>query len=138
MAQATILFVDDDEAILNALRRSLRRADYRLFFSTRPDAALDLLQSEKVDIVVSDHSMPGMTGLDFLKTVRQRHPEAVRIMLTGQAASEATTAAIRQGEIYRCLPKPWDAADMQVTLQLACERLSQNRANDEPAEAAAR
>jgi DNA-binding NtrC family response regulator len=129
MPRATILFVDDDDKILNALRRALRHADYRLLFATRPDEALDLMQREKADIVVSDHLMPGMTGLDLLKTVRQRHPEAIRIMLTGQATSEAAITAIMQGEIYRCLSKPWDDAEMRVTFHLACERLALEREN---------
>jgi DNA-binding NtrC family response regulator len=129
MPRATILFVDDDEKILSALRRALRHTDYRLLFATRPDEALDLLEREKADIVVSDHLMPGMTGFDLLKVVRQRHPEVVRIMLTGQATAEVAVTAVKQGEIYRCLSKPWEDAEMQVTLHLACERLALEREN---------
>lgn len=130
MARATVLFVDDDQGVRNALGRSLRRIGYQFLLADGPRAALDLLRQTRADIIISDHLMPGMTGLEFLRLVRDRCPDAVRIMLTGHADLETAIAAINEGEIYRFLTKPWDELELQVTLHLACEKLeleSENR-----------
>jgi two-component system, probable response regulator PhcQ len=129
MAQATILFVDDEESVRNALRRSLRKGDYRLFFADGPKQAFDLLREQAIDIIVSDHLMPGMTGLEFLKLARDRSPDAVRIMLTGQADMDTVVSAVNHGEIYRFLTKPWDDVELQVTLHLAYEKRVLEREN---------
>jgi DNA-binding NtrC family response regulator len=94
----TVLFVDDERDICDALCRSLRKSDYRVLVAYGPGEAFDILQQETVDIIVSDHLMPGMTGLEFLKLTRDRCPDAVRIMLTGHADMETTIAAINQGK----------------------------------------
>jgi len=129
MARATVLFVDDDQGVRNALGRTLRRTGYQLLLADAPRAALDLLQQTQVDIIISDHRMPGMTGLEFLRLARDRCPDAVRIMLTGHADLETSIAAITQGEIYRFLTKPWDDVELQVTLHLACEKFELEREN---------
>ncbi len=70
-----------------------------------------------------------MTGLEFLGLVHDRHPEAARIMLTGQASSDTIIRAINEGEIYRFLTKPCDRTELLVTLHLACEKLELERRN---------
>ena len=129
MARATVLFVDDDQGVRSALGRSLRRSGYEFLLAEGPRAALDLLRQTRVDIIISDHLMPGMTGLEFLRLARDRCPDAVRIMLTGHADLETAIAAINEGEIYRFLTKPCDRVELQVTLHLACERLQLEREN---------
>jgi len=129
MDRATILFVDDDQGVRNALGRSLRRSGYEFLLAEGPRAALDLLRQTRVDIIISDHLMPGMTGLEFLRLARDRCPDAVRIMLTGHANLETAIAAINEGEIYRFLTKPWDELELKVTLHLACEKLELEREN---------
>jgi DNA-binding NtrC family response regulator len=129
MPRATILFVDDEENVRNALRRVLRRTDYQLLFADGPEAALDLLQKERIDIVVSDHLMPRMNGLDLLKLIRERQPEIVRIMLTGHTSAGSVLAPVESGDIFRFLSKPWDEGDMLVTFHQACERLALEREN---------
>ena len=124
-----VLIVDDEENVLNALRRSLRKEGYQLFLSSRPPEALELMRSQPVDLVLSDHLMPEMTGLEFLKAVRNRHPDTVRLMLTGHADMQTAIDAINLGEIYRFLTKPWDDTELKVTLHLAFERLDLEREN---------
>jgi DNA-binding NtrC family response regulator len=82
-----------------------------------------------VDLVLSDHLMPEMTGLEFLKLVRDRHPDSVRLMLTGHADMQTAIDAINHGEIYRFLTKPWDDTEIKVTLHLAFEQLDLEREN---------
>ncbi|HEY1086787.1 MAG TPA: response regulator [Archangium sp.] len=124
-----ILIVDDEENVCHALRRSLRREGYELFFGHEPAEGLEILKTQKCDMVISDHLMPNMTGLEFLKIVRDRHPDMMRLMLTGHADMQTAIDAINQGNIYRFLTKPWDDTELKVTLFLAFEQLDLEREN---------
>ena len=124
-----ILSVDDEENVCHALRRSLRKEGYELFFGHEPAEGLALLKTQPVDMVISDHLMPNMTGLEFLKIVRDRHPDMMRLMLTGHADMQTAIDAINQGNIYRFLTKPWDDTELKVTLFLAFEQLDLEREN---------
>lgn len=117
-----ILVVDDEVKICNALRFCLRTEGYRLRFAYSAKEALELLKSEPTDLIVSDHLMPGMTGMNLLKLVRDRHPDCTRVLLTGHADMEIAIQAINQGEIYRFLTKPWDNDELKTTLRLALEK----------------
>ena len=122
MVTATVLIVDDEENVRSALRRSLRKSGYTLLFAESGAAALAVLQQERVEVVLSDHLMPGMTGLQLLRQVRQVKPYASRIMLTGHADLETAMEAIRRGDIDRFLTKPWDDVDLRVALEMAAEK----------------
>lgn len=124
-----VLIVDDEENVCRALRRTLRKEGYELFFASQPSEGLELLKTVAVDLVLSDHLMPNMTGLEFLKIVHDRHPDCLRIMLTGHADMQTAIDAINQGEIYRFLTKPWDDTELKVTLHLAFEQLDLQREN---------
>lgn len=124
---ATILIVDDEESVRSGLARSLHCPEYRLLFASSPSEALAILAAEAVDVVISDHMMPGMTGLEFLRRVRDEYPDTSRIMLTGHPDIEIATRAIREGEIYRFLAKPCDRTELQVTVHLAVEQLELTR-----------
>lgn len=124
-----ILIVDDEENVRNALRRSLRKEGYELFFAAEPGEALAVLSRQEVDLVLSDHLMPNMTGLELLKVVRDRYPGCMRMILTGHADMQTAIDAINHGEIYRFLTKPWDDVDLKVTLHLAFEQLDLEREN---------
>jgi DNA-binding NtrC family response regulator len=125
----TVLLVDDEENILSALQRTLRREHYTLLVAGEPAEAFGILQQGLVDVVVSDHLMPNMSGLEFLKEVRALHPDVIRIMLTGHAEASTAMEAINEGEIFRFLTKPWDDAELKVALHLAFEKLTLERTN---------
>jgi two-component system probable response regulator PhcQ len=124
-----ILVVDDEEGVTNALRRSLRREGYDITASNDPKLALNVLKSEAFDMVISDHLMPGMTGLEFTKIVHDRYPDMMRLMLTGQPDLQMVIEAINHGEVYRFVTKPWDDLELKVTLSLAFEQLDLTREN---------
>src|SRR5690606_6021191 len=107
-SQETVLLVDDEENILMALRRLLRRSGYRCFFATSGADGLKILEQENVDLIVSDMRMPGMDGAQFLTQVRERWPRTVRRLLTGYADISSTIEALNKGGIYRYISKPWD------------------------------
>ncbi len=121
---STILIVDDDEHVRRALRRVLRRARCRILDA--PDAALGLahLEREPVQVVVSDYRMPGMSGVEFLREVKERWPRIQRVLLTGQADSTAIEEAVNRSEIFRFIWKPWDDTHLILTIQSAIDQYS--------------
>ncbi len=127
MPHHNILIVDDDEYVLKALARQLERRYAPIL--TAHDAAEGLVKLACFDIslVISDHVMPDMKGLDFLKVVRQRHPEVVRMMITGHADLETAIDAINGGEIFRFLVKPWEQQVLLDTVAMALARIDRAR-----------
>lgn len=122
MSSYTVLFVDDDPNLLQGLRRALRREAYEIVTADNPAAALRLLDTRPIDVVVSDESMPGMSGTEFLARVRAEHPDTIRILLTGHATLKVAVRAINDGEVYRLLTKPCDPADLGFTISQALQR----------------
>lgn len=126
----SILIVDDEDNVRNALRRCLRKDPYDLHFASSGPEALEVLGARSIDMIISDHLMPGMTGLELLKIARNRWPDVMRVILTGHADLETAISAINLGEIYRFLTKPWDNMEIRVTLYLAFEHLALARENE--------
>lgn len=114
----TLLLVDDEERILSALRRTLRREGYEIVTVNSVASALAVLDQRPVDLVLSDFKMPGMTGLELLAEARRRQPRVARLLITGwsQAVSPAELAA---AEVTTLIPKPWEDADLKRALREA-------------------
>jgi two-component system probable response regulator PhcQ len=124
---ATILLVDDEPLVTNALERALHRERYQILTATSGAAGLELLESHRVDVVISDEQMPGMSGSEFLSAVRKKFPHTIRMILSGQASLEAAVRAINEGEVYRFFLKPCNPTDLIFTVQqaLAHKRLEE-------------
>jgi two-component system, probable response regulator PhcQ len=124
---ATLLLVDDEPNVTDALKRALRREPYEILTATSGPAALELLGRQHVDVVISDEQMPGMSGSVFLSTVRKQYPHTIRMILSGQASLEAAVRAINEGEVYRFFLKPCNPTDLAFTVQqaLAHKRLEE-------------
>jgi len=116
-----ILFVDDDKNLLNALVRNLRRR-FEMVTAESGFKGLEKIQHEgPFSVVVSDLSMPGMNGIEFLKKVQEVAPESIRIMLTGNADLEIAINAVNEGQIFRFLTKPCRADALSTVLETAIE-----------------
>ncbi|MEM8795544.1 MAG: HD domain-containing phosphohydrolase [Pseudomonadota bacterium] len=103
-----ILIVDDDERLLNAAKRTLRK-NFVLEVACGAREALDVLEADdSFAVVVSDQNMPDMKGICFLSEIEKRWPSVVRIMLTGNSDQDTAIAAINEGKIFRFLTKPCD------------------------------
>ena len=113
-AAPRVLVVDDEERILTALRRSLRREGYELVLAATPREALEQLRAGSFDAVLSDHKMPGMTGVELLAEVATLQPDAARVLITGWA--DALPAEDVAGPDV-VLPKPWEDAELKETLR---------------------
>lgn len=118
----TILCVDDEIGVLQALKRLLAADGYRVLLAPSAADGLAILSAEHVDIVIADMRMPDVDGATFLAEVRTRWPIILRILLTGQSSITDAIAAINQGEIYRYLTKPWDNDELRLVLRHATER----------------
>lgn len=119
---ATLLLVDDEANILSSLKRLFRPSGYRILTAESGAAGLEIMAREAVDLVISDMRMPEMNGAQFLEQVRQKWPDAVRILLTGYADIGSTIEAINKGQIYRYISKPWEDNDITITVRQALER----------------
>ena len=124
-----IFIVDDEEGVTAALRRSLRREGYEVATCNDPKEALVRLKTESYDMLISDHLMPGMTGTELVKICRDRYPDMMRLMLTGQPDMQMVIKAINEGQVYRFITKPWDDVELKVTLWMAFEQLDLEREN---------
>ncbi len=113
---ATVLLVDDEERILAALERTLRREGYRLLRARSGDEALRLLDAEPVDAILSDHKMPGPSGLELLERAAARWPGTARILISGWP-EEIAADRMRALGIHALVPKPWDARQLRSTLR---------------------
>jgi two-component system, probable response regulator PhcQ len=124
---ATILLVDDEPNVTDALKRALRREPYEILTAISGPAALELLERHPIDVVISDEQMPGMSGSVFLSAVRKQFPHTIRMILSGQASLEAAVRAINEGEVYRFFLKPCNPTDLAFTVQqaLAHKRLEE-------------
>lgn len=123
MHQHTILAVDDEEMILKAIQRTLRKENYNVFTAISGKEALKLLNAREVDVVISDQNMPGMSGIEFLQKVKTDHPLTLTIMLTGQKEVNIAMEAINEAGVYKFILKPWDDDDFKLTIRRALESL---------------
>ncbi len=114
-----VLFVDDEPQILEALSQ-LFEADYEVYTALGGEAALAVLkQLPDLAVVVSDQRMPGIKGVEVLAAVRQRVPNATRILLTGFADADAVMDSVNMGEVFRYIKKPWKTLELEEVMRLA-------------------
>jgi DNA-binding NtrC family response regulator len=118
--KATLLFVDDEKRVLSSMRAMFRR-DYHVFITDNGQEALEIIDRERIDVVISDQRMPKMTGVELLCTVKERAPSVMRILLTGYADLEAIEASINEGEVFRYLMKPCPPDDLKKAVAMAVE-----------------
>ena len=116
-----ILFVDDEKPILRALKRLTRHLNAKCLFVNNAKDAFKIIESENIDVVISDMTMPDIDGLTFLSKVANQNPEIIRIMLTGNADAKLIYSAINQGRIWSFIEKPWNDKQLISTLEQAIQ-----------------
>lgn len=116
--KARVLFVDDEPRVLTTMRM-LFRSHYEVHLANSGAMALEFLRNNAVDVIVSDQRMPGMTGIEMLRTARELNPNAMRILLTGYSDLNAIIGSINEGEIFRFVNKPWSNEELTATVARA-------------------
>ncbi|OGO98270.1 MAG: hypothetical protein A3E00_06810 [Curvibacter sp. RIFCSPHIGHO2_12_FULL_63_18] len=119
--QRTLLLVDDEANVLASLKRLFRRDGHNILTASSGQEGLDILATQKVDVIISDQRMPGMTGVEFLRAAKASHPDTVRIVLSGYTELQSVTDAINEGSIYRFLTKPWEDEQLRDHIRKAFE-----------------
>lgn len=112
----SILFVDDEENVLNSLRRFLSREEYKVHFANSGENALELMAKIPIQVIVTDQRMPEMDGLQLLDIVKKRYPETIRLMLSAIRDLQQVIEAVNSGEIYRFISKPLEPIQFRLTI----------------------
>ena len=120
MPRPRLLFVDDEQRVLNSMRIMFRR-QFDLFLASHGAEALSIIKNKDSDVIVADHRMPEMTGVEVLSKVRSLSPRTVRILLTGYADLDAVEGSINDSEVFRFLTKPCAPKQLRETIELAAK-----------------
>ncbi|HEY4717096.1 MAG TPA: hybrid sensor histidine kinase/response regulator [bacterium] len=126
-----VLFVDDEEMILNTLKRVFRTSEFDAFFASSATEAMKIL-SEKgaVDVIVTDYRMDEVDGITLLQLIKDKYPETYRIIITGYPDLEMMQHAVNGAGVFRIILKPWKDSELKEAINAAFEQgklLQENR-----------
>ncbi|MFA6151426.1 MAG: response regulator [Chitinophagaceae bacterium] len=116
-----VLYVDDEEHNLLSFKATFR-LKYKVFTAISGAEAMKILETNKVEIIITDQRMPYMTGVEFLENVIEKYPDTMRILLTGYTDYESLAEAINKGKIFHYLTKPWKEELLEETITRAHEQ----------------
>lgn len=129
--KAVILIIDDDIHIIDALKRLLHEINYTIIAVTTPEDAMCIMNSTKLDVVISDYSMPNISGIDVLKYAKKVQPDTARILMTGYCDLNIAISAINEGSVFYYIAKPWRNDEVISVIHDALESIrSRNSRND--------
>ena len=116
-----LMVVDDEQDNLDLLYRTFRR-EFQVFRADSPVRAMDILDTEgEMAIIISDQSMPEMTGIEFFSNIAERFPDTIRILLTGysEEALDPGSNLSKLANIFKCITKPWEPEEFKAIIQNA-------------------
>lgn len=113
-----LLIIDDEVEITKSLFRQFRRK-YKVHIATSAENAIPILEKEHIQVVLSDQRMPGLTGIDFFSLIKDKYPDALKLILTGYSDIEAVIGAINEGQVFRYLTKPWNPVELDLAIEEA-------------------
>jgi response regulator RpfG family c-di-GMP phosphodiesterase len=117
MTADTVLFVDDEQNILNAVKRLFMSDTIDVLTASTALEGMELMKRNTVAVIVSDNMMPGMNGIAFLEWTKTVSPDSVRILMTGYADLHSAIESINRGEVFRFVTKPWNDTELsQIVL----------------------
>ncbi len=124
------MLVDDDERLLAAMKRVLKKESYRLLFARNGKEALEKLKLKNTDLIISDYQMPGMNGVELLAKIKDLYPDILTIMMTGIEDVKVAMQAINDAGVYKFLLKPCGSEVLKITVKRAVETLALIRERD--------
>jgi DNA-binding NtrC family response regulator len=133
MEKRNVLFVDDDVIVLQSLERGLIDELYNKYFASTCNEALEIIQQEKVHVLVTDMCMPDMSGLELLREAKKVHPDMICIALSGYEKDQEVKKAVDQGEIFTVMKKPWklNSASFEKSIRLALEQFDHDHEQEQ-------
>ncbi|HUS73630.1 MAG TPA: sigma-54 dependent transcriptional regulator [Sedimentisphaerales bacterium] len=120
-SQTNILIIDDEETMRDSCRQTLSRDGHGIEVAESGSKGLSLLEAESFDLVILDLKMPGLSGMEVLKKIKQNDPEAMVIVITGYATVESAVEAMKRGA-YDFIPKPFTPDSLRVIVKRALDR----------------
>ncbi len=121
-----VLYIDDESANLTSFKANFR-FDFSILLAGSGQDALTMLETEQVHVIIADQRMPGMTGIELFERVAQKHPDPIRILLTGYTDVSTIIDSINKGNIYRYIQKPWNDHEIRVAIKNAYDIYSTRR-----------
>ena len=115
-----ILYVDDEVNNLISFKATFR-LKYNVFTAISGEEAIKLLETQEMNVIITDQRMPNMTGVEFLESILEKHPDPMRVLLTGYADMNAVIDAVNKGKIFHYLTKPWNEEELDMTIKRAYE-----------------
>jgi signal transduction histidine kinase len=125
-----VLYVDDEPENLRLFELAFKR-EFSIVTATSGEEGLERLNSEPVALVLSDHRMPGMSGVEFLTRAVEVDPKTIRILVTAYGDAQTLGSAINSGAIYKYIPKPWMPDEMRLMLRRGIETYALDRERDQ-------
>jgi DNA-binding NtrC family response regulator len=116
-----VLFLDDDEANLVAFRANFR-SQFEIYTTVSPFEAYNLIDDMNIQVVLADHRMPSISGIDFLETVARDYPGVQRILVTGHCDVNLLVEAINKGKVGGVLSKPFNPLEISAVISDAWSR----------------
>ena len=113
MKEISVLFLDDEQNVLNSIARLFADEPYGVAVAGNSEEAMDIMAREKIKVVLSDQRMPDISGVEFLRRIKVQYPEVVRILFTAYADLSAAEQAINISEVYRFINKPWHPEELK-------------------------
>lgn len=110
-AKPKVLYLDDDDANLVTFRANFRD-QFEVFTTSNPVEAYNMIAENKIQIVITDHNMPRMSGVEFLESIARDYPDVQRILLTGYTELVPLMEAINKGKVFRILTKPFNMKEI--------------------------
>ncbi len=127
---ANILYVDDEPHNLSAFAATFRRM-YKVFTAESAEDGRKILDTEDIQVIITDQRMPKTTGFEFLASILEKYPEPIRMILTGYTDIDAVIDAINKGQVYRYIQKPWMEEDLRINIDKAIEIYTLRKENRE-------
>jgi DNA-binding NtrC family response regulator len=116
-----VMYLDDDQANLDSFRANFR-GQFDVYTSTSPVDAYNLIAEHNIQIVITDHNMPSMSGVEFLESISRDYPDVQRILLTGYSELVPVVEAVNKGKVFRILTKPFNMKEINRMVAEAWEQ----------------
>ncbi|WP_207493399.1 response regulator [Aridibaculum aurantiacum] len=116
----SVLYIDDEDHNLVSFKASFRRI-FNVYTADSAEQGQKVLEQENIQVILSDQRMPRMTGIEFFESIKDSHPDPIRILITGYTDINAVIDAINRGQVYKYLTKPWNEEDVKNFVEKAYE-----------------